>query len=183
MHFWGVRKSLSNPIGSDSVSELVWRRSAAAARIPPGPKFSSQVQFFSLRATPKTGYSWNLKRIEGTLFFTQINLLNRHILILSQGHHKSKIVSLINIQFWLMKLKLWGKGPVELTSLSLSKQTRFFINFSSNEDLSGLKAILCKRGEEASELFFLFLTFFHHEGNTLSVSTFQLRLQRWWWLS
>ena len=45
-HFCGVRKSLSNPIGSDSVSELVWRRSAAAARIPPGPKFSSP-SFFS----------------------------------------------------------------------------------------------------------------------------------------
>ena len=55
---------------------------------------------------------------------------------------------------------------------------KIFINFSRNEDLSGLKVILCKRGEEASELFFLFLTFFHHEGNTLSVSTFQLRLQR-----
>ena len=69
-HFCGVRKSLSNPIGSDSVSELVWRRSAAAARIPPGPKFSSPsffsnflvlVQFsspnFFLRVTPKTAYS------------------------------------------------------------------------------------------------------------------------------
>ena len=54
---------------------------------------------------------------------------------------------------------------------------KIFTNFSRNEDLSGLKVILCKREGGIGSLLFIF-DLFHHEGNTLSVSTFQLRLQR-----
>ena len=54
---------------------------------------------------------------------------------------------------------------------------KIFTNFSRNEDLSGLKVILCKRRGGIGALLFIF-DLFHHEGNTLSVSTFQLRLQR-----
>ena len=45
---------------------------------------------------------------------------------------------------------------------------KIFINFSRNEDLSGLKVILCKRRGGIGALLFIF-DLFHHEGNTRSV--------------
>ena len=45
---------------------------------------------------------------------------------------------------------------------------KIFTNFSRNEDLSGLKVILCKRRGGIGALLFIF-DLFHHEGNTLSV--------------
>ena len=176
----GARKSLSNPIGSDSVSELVWRRSAAAARIPPGPKFSCQVQFFFAGNSEICLFMKSKEDKEDKMhplfFYTDIFAKSPHF---NPPPGTSQVKDCISHQYSVLNGE--AKAVRERCSganiFVFVETNKIFINFSRNEDLSGLKVILCKRRGGIGALLFIF-DLFHHEGNTLSVSTFQLRLQR-----